>query len=274
MSVAAYLDRISYSGPTTVTRETLWGIHRAHILAIPYENLEIQLGRENLLSEPAFRDKLVESRRGGWCYEMNGLLTSVLRELGFATTRVSGAVAREFVGDDAMGNHLVGIVDLDRRYVVDVGLCDGPLDPFPLEEGEWKEGALSFRLERLDERWWRFHNHSFGLAPSFDFTEEPRTLSWYGDKCTSLQTDPSSIFTQLALACRRNERGARTLRDTTYIEVCDEERSERVIESSAEYASALAGILGTDIGDDAERLWKKVDARARARAAGTAISID
>jgi N-hydroxyarylamine O-acetyltransferase len=186
--------------------------------------------------------------------------------MGFAVTRVAGGVAREFVGDDVIGNHMVGLVDLDRRYVVDVGLADGPLDPFPLEEAEWNEGALGFRLERLDDEWWRFHNHQHGLAPSFDFSEEPRALSWYGDMCTKLQTDPTSIFRQLALACRRNERGVQSLRDTTYIEVVDGDKSQRKIESGDEYASILRRILGHDLGAEAEVLWKKVDARARERA--------
>lgn len=266
MSVAAYLERIAHTGSTSVDRETLYGIHRAHMLAIPYENLEIQLGRENVLTEAAFHDKLVGNRRGGWCYEMNGLLTTVLRGMGFAVTRLGGAVAREFVGDAAIGNHMVGVVDLDRRYVVDVGLSDGPLDPFPLEESEWQEGALVFRLERLDERWWRFHNHQHGLAPSFDFSEEPRALAWYADMSTNLQTDPTSIFKQLALACRRNVRGVEALRDTTYIEVVEADRSERKIESCDEYRSILRRILGEDLGEEAEMLWKKVDARARERA--------
>lgn len=270
MSVSAYLERISYTGSTEATHETLRGLHRAHLLAIPYENLEIQLGRENVLSEAAFHHKLVENRRGGWCYEMNGLLASVLREMGFAIKRVGGAVAREFIGDAAIGNHMVGLVDLDRRYVVDVGLGDGPLDPFPLEESEWREGALEFRLERLDDRWWRFHNHQHGLARSFDFTEEERALPWYADVSESLQTDPTSLFMQLALASRRDECGVRTLRDSTYIEVVDGHRSERTIESSSEYVSILGAILGHDLSDEANELWAKVETRVRARATASA----
>ncbi len=266
MSIAAYLERIGYTGSRTVDWQTLLGIHRAHVLTIPYENLEIQLERENLLSEAAFHDKLVRRGRGGWCYEMNGLLTGSLREMGFAVTRVAAGVAREFVGDEVVGNHMVGLIDLDRRYVVDVGLMDGPLDPFPLEEAEWMEGALCFRLERLDNKWWRFHNHQYGLAPSFDFTEEPRALEYYGDMCTRLQTDPTALFVQLALAGRRTEQGALALRDTTYIEVVDDVKSERRIESSREYAAILQKILRHDLGAEALVLWKKVEARVRERA--------
>ena len=161
-----YLARIGHNGPLRIDAETLSAIHRAHITAVPYENLELQLGRPNVLAEEAFVEKLVKRRRGGWCYEMNGLLTRALRELGFSVTRVGGAVAREILGEAALGNHLVGLVDLERRYVADVGLMDGPLDAFPLEARSWREGRLEFRLERLDDGWWRFHNHAHGLARS------------------------------------------------------------------------------------------------------------
>ena len=91
--VADYLDRIAYSGPVNLDLETLAGIHRAHITTIPYENLEIQLGRENVLAESAFVAKLVHGRRGGWCYEMNGLLTWALRQIGPETEGVGQVFA-------------------------------------------------------------------------------------------------------------------------------------------------------------------------------------
>jgi N-hydroxyarylamine O-acetyltransferase len=124
VALDAYLERIDSTGPVRRDLATLTAIHRAHLNAIPYENLEIQLGRENRLDEDAFVAKLVHGRRGGWCYEMNGLLTLALREIGFDVIRVGGAVARDALGDASIGNHMVGLVDLDRRYVVDVGLGD------------------------------------------------------------------------------------------------------------------------------------------------------
>ena len=105
----AYLDRLGYTGPLHADEQTLRALHRGHLAAIPYEHLEIQLGRENRLSEAAFVDKLVKRRRGGWCYEMNGLLTLALREIGFRVTRVGGAVARDRLGQAAVGNHMVGL---------------------------------------------------------------------------------------------------------------------------------------------------------------------
>lgn len=270
MSLDAYLERIGWDGPVAADLATLTGVHRAHILSIPYENLEIQLGRENRLGEGHFVEKLVRQRRGGWCYEMNGLLTWALREMGFAVTRVGGAVARDLLGEGAVGNHMVGLVDLDRRYVVDVGLGDGPSEPFPLEERAWSEGAMAFRLERLGDGWWRFHNHEHGLAPRFDFTEEPRALSWYQPMCTTLQTADVSPFVQLALAMRRTERGFVALRDVTGIEVVDGRKEERTIVSAEAYRARLLRILGEDLGGHVDTLWRIVAPRAARRAAQAA----
>lgn len=271
-AVGAYFARIGYGGGTAHDLATLTAIHRAHILAIPYETLEIQLGRTNAIGEDAFFDKLVRRRRGGWCYEMNGLMTRMFRELGFATTRVGGAVARELIGDAAIGNHMVGLVDLERRYVVDVGLMDGPLEPFPLEARTWREGPLEFRLERLDGAWWRFHNHAHGLARSFDFTEQPRDLAWYEPTCRALQTDASSFFVQLAFASRRTTGGFLALRDATHFDLQGGVMTKRALTSSSEYRRELARILGHDLGDELDALWGRIEARVveRARSAAAA----
>lgn len=262
----AYLARIGHDWPAAADVRTLFAIHRAHITAIPYETLEIQLGRENALGEEAFFDKLVRRRRGGWCYEMNGLLTAGLRELGFAVTRVAGAVARDALGPRAIGNHLVGLVDHGRRYVVDVGLMDGPLEPFPLEERRWREGPLEFRLERLADGWWRFHNHAHGFARSFDFSEEPRELAWYQPICTALQTEDFSPFVQYAFASRRTPHGFLALRDASHFQLHDGTLARREITSAADYRAALAQILDVDLGGELDALWRRMQARVAERA--------
>ena len=87
MDLDAYLARIGYAGTPRVDLETLGAIHRAHLLAIPYENLDVQLGRPGDVSLRHAFDKLVTARRGGWCYEMNGLLGWALNEIGFTGYR-------------------------------------------------------------------------------------------------------------------------------------------------------------------------------------------
>src|SRR5437879_8720942 len=92
--VQAYLDRIRHTGSTTPTFETLRTIHRAHMLAVPFENLDIALGRKIVVDEEAFLRKVVEQHRGGFCYELNGAFAALLRGLGFQVTLLSARVAR------------------------------------------------------------------------------------------------------------------------------------------------------------------------------------
>ncbi|MBZ0286178.1 MAG: arylamine N-acetyltransferase, partial [Anaerolineae bacterium] len=90
--IEAYLKRIHYSGPLTVSIETLRGLHSAHVFNVPFENLNIHIGKPILLEPDALFDKIVNQRRGGYCYEMNGLFVSILLALGFDVTRLQGRI--------------------------------------------------------------------------------------------------------------------------------------------------------------------------------------
>src|SRR5215471_12816179 len=117
MHISDYLTRIGYMGSLAANYETLAGLHQAHLLAISYENLNIHLGRYLSLDEGAIFDKLVTARRGGWCYEMNGLFAWALRELGFSVTLLASGVNRAKQGERADGDHLILRVTLDRPYL-------------------------------------------------------------------------------------------------------------------------------------------------------------
>ena len=81
LNLSAYLARINYSGPTEPTDETLRTLHRAHLLAVPFENLDISLGRKIVVDEDAILNKVVNLRRGGFCYELNCAFAALLRAL-------------------------------------------------------------------------------------------------------------------------------------------------------------------------------------------------
>ncbi|TDI15991.1 MAG: arylamine N-acetyltransferase, partial [Acidobacteria bacterium] len=92
MEINAYLKRIGYRGSRQPTAETLRQLHRAHLLAVPFENLDIPLGHPIVLSLPSFYDKIVRRRRGGFCYELNGLFGWLLEQLGFTVVMLSARV--------------------------------------------------------------------------------------------------------------------------------------------------------------------------------------
>ncbi len=126
-----YLRRIGYGGPLSVSSQTLHDLHRAHLLAIPFENIDVQRGRTPSLALDDIFEKLVVNRRGGWCFEMNGLFAWALRELGFRVDLLGAAVGRDKRGDAKLMNHLTLLVHLDEPYLADVGFGNGTLTPFP-----------------------------------------------------------------------------------------------------------------------------------------------
>ena len=175
MNVDRYLQRISCPRPHRADLDGLRAIHRAHLRTIPYENLDVQLQRPLTIEPSAAYEKIVERNRGGWCYEMNGLLGWALGELGYRVTRATGAVRRDVFGELSVGNHLVLRIDMDEGvFLADTGFGDGPHDPFRIAPGQFSDGRFTYELTREEGSWWRFHNAPRGGgADTFDFSPIP-----------------------------------------------------------------------------------------------------
>src|SRR6516164_7620350 len=92
LDLPAYLDRVEYTGPCAPTTAVLQALHLAHVTHIPFENLDIQLGRPIRLDLESLQAKLVRARRGGYCFEHNTLFAAVLERLGFGVTRLAARV--------------------------------------------------------------------------------------------------------------------------------------------------------------------------------------
>ncbi|MGE0461818.1 MAG: arylamine N-acetyltransferase [Vicinamibacterales bacterium] len=254
-----YLSRVAYRGPRDASLVTLRALHRAHLLAISYENLDIHLGRPLTLDPDAMFTKLVDERRGGWCYEMNGVFGRVLETLGFEVSYLSGAVGRATGGWRALGNHLVLLVTLDRPWIADVGFGDGFLAPLPLEPGTYSQGFLRYRVSR-DGPWWRVHNHEFGGADGFDFTLTPRALGDFAAQCRELQTSPESGFVKTTVCERFVPAGLVMLRGAVLRQVTAAGVTTDVLRDAGEYERALRECFGLEV-PGLEALWSKVQAR-------------
>jgi len=261
MDLQAYLDRIGFTGVPRPDLATLRALHRGHSLAISYENLDVQLGRP-LTTDPAQAfDKIVHGRRGGWCYEMNGLLGAVLDEVGFKVTRLAGGVHRMVRGDEAVGNHLVLLVDLDGEpWIADVGFGDGSRDPFPLKEGPIVTDGYEYRLQRLDGDWWRLHNHPAGGAPNFDFTLDPADPALLAAKCQELQTSPASVFVMTAIAQRHIGDEIRLLRGRAFRRLRPGAKEDSLIDAAEDFVALLKREFELDVPEAAD-IWPSVHAR-------------
>ncbi|GAA2385578.1 arylamine N-acetyltransferase [Streptomyces glaucosporus] len=158
LDLDAYLARIGHTGDLSPTAETLRALHRAHVLAVPFENLEIVLGRPVPLDLPALQDKLVRRARGGYCFEHARIFAAALERLGFGVTGLSSRVG---MGSDRLrpATHAVLRVetaetpDTGRVWICDVGFGSSPLEPIEFADGAGTtDGGRSFRLERRTVR--------------------------------------------------------------------------------------------------------------------------
>ncbi len=227
MDLDAYLARIGHEGPLSVDARTLAALQRAHLLAVPFENLDIIWGNPIVLDVTTHFAKIVERHRGGFCYEQNDLFAWALRTIGFRVTRLGAGVWGERDGawdynDEA--SHLLLRVDLDEPWVADVGFGENFRAPLRLVDGLVQEQPpRTYRLDREawagGARWTLSSRDTTGLwTPSYRFVDVPRPLPWFADRCHFLQTSPTTFFTQKRLCSLATEAGRITLSGNEWIE--------------------------------------------------------
>lgn len=240
LNVPAYLERIRYAGPTAPMPETLRAIHRAHLFTVPFENLDIHLGRRIVCEEARFVHKIVDERRGGFCYELNGAFAALLRALGFQVTLLSARVARADGSDGPEFDHLTLRVDLEEPWLADVGFGEGFLEPLRLKPAveqsqigriyRLMDNAGVFRLEVSADGKWK---------GEYSFTLEPHQLSDFAAMCHYHQTSPDSHFTRNRICSRATAEGRVTLSNDKLIETRHGIREERVLASDEEWREKL-----------------------------------
>lgn len=263
MKLADYLERIDYRGPVRPDLECLNAIHRHHLLNISYENVDVQLRRKLDMDRSRMFEKIVHRRRGGWCYEMNGLLGWALGEIGFDVVRMTGAVTRKTRGDETLGNHLVLNVNLDEPYLVDVGLGNGLVEPIPLRSGRFIQGHREYRLELLEDGFWRFHNFAGAMPTDFDFLFAPADEALLQKTCDELQADPESMFRQNLICERLRPDGTYMLLGRALFFFSQAEPKRTVLNSAEELRETLRTVFGLE-DPDMRDLWPEVAARHEA----------
>jgi len=246
MDVDAYLDRIGYSGPRAPTVGTLRALHRRHMLSVPFENLDIGLGREIVLEPERFVEKIVRERRGGFCYELNGAFALLLEHLGFCVTLLSARVANEEGVLSAEFDHLLLRVDLEDAWLADVGFGDNFLEPLRFASHlEQQDAAGSFRLVDAGLRWRLERRQPDGAwRVQYDFSPAPRQLSEFAGMCRYHQTSPDSHFTRNRICSLATSDGRVTLSGKRLIVTSGGRKEEQALASEAEWHGALRKYFG------------------------------
>jgi N-hydroxyarylamine O-acetyltransferase len=214
--------------------------------SVPFENLDIGLKRPIRLTEEGLWDKIVVRRRGGFCYELNGLFAELLKQIGFDVTYLNGRVFNHREGQLGINfDHLallVGVPGQSGRWLADVGFGDSFNEPLRFEErGEQVQGLRSYRLEQTQDgfiTWQKNYDGSWERHYFFDldphqFPEE------YVAGCLYHQTSPRSSFTRGSIISRATPTGRVSLEDGWLILTENGQRSRRPLENKAEYQKLL-----------------------------------
>lgn len=234
-------------------------------MSVPFENLDVQLGRPLTTRPEAAYEKIVERGRGGWCYEQNGLFGWALSELGFEVTRLSAAVMREARGPIADDNHLSLLVRCGdgAAFLADVGFGGSMLAPLQFAECESSQPPYRLGLRSLDPECWQFWEDHGGGEFSYDFRAHAADETALSDKCDDLQSNPESSFVLSLVAQRRLPAAHLSLRGRVLKRVTSTGSEERRLESADELVAVLAGEFSLYVPEIAD-LWPRIVLRHNA----------
>jgi N-hydroxyarylamine O-acetyltransferase len=251
MNIRAYLQRINYEGALEPTAATLRDLHLAHLRTVPFENLDIHLGRPIVLERPALFHKIVTQRRGGFWYELNGLFAWLLQSLGFEVTYLAASDAHADEGYGPEFDHLTLQVrcpadpEPTLAWLADVGWGDSFSLPLKLDfTGEQEEGLRAYRLDHQEPYrllWQRDYEGQW--EKQYRFTLQPRQFAEFEPTCHYHQSSPESHFTQRRICTLATPQGRITLAEKRLIVTETGQRQERPVEPD-EYDALLASQFG------------------------------
>ncbi|MDQ6422423.1 arylamine N-acetyltransferase [Paenibacillus sp. LHD-117] len=215
MNVQAYLRRIGFNGEPDGSAETLGKLQELHLQSVPYENLDIIHGLPlSLQVEPIYR-KIVERRRGGYCFELNALFGWLLRELGYGVTDYFARFWRDETDTPPKRRHHVLRVEAEGKlYLCDVGVGGiVPRRPLLLLEGlEQRQGDELYRFDRDPEfGWMLMEQKKEGWSRLFSFTEEPQLAKDYLMASYWCEHAPDSVFKNNLIVAIHTKEGRNTV---------------------------------------------------------------
>jgi N-hydroxyarylamine O-acetyltransferase len=244
----AYLVRIGDSGPLTPTAEVLARVHQGHATSVPFENLDILLGRPIRLDLESLQAKLVQARRGGYCFEQNTLLAAALERIGFNVTTLA---ARVRFGSTRLAprTHMLMEVALDDGpWLADVGFGGtGLLQPIPMESG--RESTQFHWTYRLAQEPGGFVLQSLTPEGWFDlyaFTREPNFPADYEVSNHYTSTFPASPFLRGPIVQRTTPEARYTLRGRELIVDRENDRAVRTVDDDEELLRILSSTFGLE----------------------------
>ncbi len=253
LDLDAYLSRIDYPGGLSPTGSTLTRLHRAHVAAIPFANLDIVLGHGVAVDLDSVQTKLVNRQRGGYCYEHGVLFAAALERIGYSVDRL---LAR--IGDDKQRprprSHMTLHVHSDtEEWLADVGFGAGLLEPLPWGGTEsHRQGGWTYQLTQESGSWQLREAQGQDWAVLYSFTEDPQHASDVEVANHFTSTHPSSPFVGQLVVMRKDlEERRRLLNRRLTITRPDGTTDEREL-TDTQVAAALHDDFGLSLTPDEE----------------------
>jgi N-hydroxyarylamine O-acetyltransferase len=203
MDVDSYLSRIGIDSPVEPTLDNLEMLQRAHLTAVPFENLHVFHRRGVKTTDDWTVSKIVEQGRGGWCFELNGAFASLLSALGYEVRRLAATVLRTD-SPSPIPTHATIEVALDRRYLVDVGFGDSFIRPLPLDSAGPHDGGSGEYGFVFDEEVTTLvsTDETGDTVEQYRFDRTPHSPADFEEASTYLQTEPGLQWTTSRFATR------------------------------------------------------------------------
>jgi N-hydroxyarylamine O-acetyltransferase len=253
MDIKRYLERIGHDKPVGPNLDTLRDIHRAHMLTVPFENLDIHLGRPIQLEEQALWRKIILQKRGGFCYELNGLFAWLLKQIGFQVRYLNGRVYNNQGNYGREFDHLALMVQIPGEttpWLADVGFGDSFIEPLKFEfNGEQVQGPHAYRLEEFEGGFNLCRKDFDGnWSRQYFFDLQPRNFpSDYEAACHYHQTSPKSSFTRERITSRATPTGRLTL-DPHFLTITINGRRKKLrVKNEDEYRALLKTNFGISV---------------------------
>jgi N-hydroxyarylamine O-acetyltransferase len=248
MNIEKYIARIGLENTGSVgDLASLKLLQRQHLLNVPFENLDIHWRRPIVMDTDAFYQKIVESNRGGFCYELNGSFNELLRETGFETRLLSARVAESDGGFSAEYDHMAILVLIgEMQYLADVGFgafTAGPLQFVVDVEQEDETGVFVIKSHELDDFLVAKREGDIWRS-EYIFKPLGHDLSEFANRCEWHQTSPDSHFTKGKICSIMTLTGRKTLTDDRFIVTDGDARSETPVTSNEEFEAILLTEFG------------------------------
>lgn len=248
MQLPTYLERIRHTGDSPVTLDTLVALQKAHLFTVPFENLDIDWEIPIVLDTEKLYKKIVLGKRGGFCYELNGLFHELLLGLGFQSRMVQAQVYSEGKGYGPPFDHMALIVTLeDAEYLADVGFGAFTLAPLKIVSEEVQEDPHGkFRMVQEEEGMWRVdqEEEEGKWIPQYKFDPAAQELKAFDEMCHYHQTSPDSHFTWKSIISKPTSNGRVTMAGNVLKVKQDGSVREDVLGSDFTIKKALKNYFG------------------------------